>query len=112
MQIQLPIITTSIKLGEYLSIFKFIFASLGRKGGGREIGRGGMKDGTGGEEGGEEGEGGEGGRVGGEGGRRGGEGEEGGREGERGWREEGPERRQSDRQHYVISRHQTSSGSF
>ena len=64
-------------------------ASLGNKGGrkGREGGReGGRKEGR-------------------EGGRR----REGGREGGR----EGPERsRQSERQHYVISRHRTSSGSF
>ena len=43
-------------------------------------------------------------------------GREGGRDGGEGARErgrEGPERsRQSDRQHYVISRHRTSSGSF
>ena len=58
-------------------------ASLGRKGV-RKGGRGRM-----------------GGREGGEGG-----------EGERGGREEPEQSRQSDRQHYVISHHRTSSGSF
>ena len=73
-----------------------------RKGG--EDGRAGGEVWMGRREGGKEG-----GRYGWEGGRGGKEGGEGGWEGAR----EGPERsRQSDRQHYVISRHRTSSGSF
>ena len=83
-----------------------------RRGGG---GRGGMEGrgaeggkGREGAEGGSEGGGREGGREG-----RGREGREGGREGAREGGREGPERsRQSDRQHYVISCHLTSSGSF
>ena len=84
--------------------------------GGIEGGEGGREGGEVGRGGREEGEGGRGGwgREGGSGGwgREGGEGGEGGRGGRKGARQggrEGPERsRQSDRRHYVISRHRTS----
>ena len=99
-------------VGFYFNFVLILYNTSRLPGFAREEGR------EGGREGGEGGRGGRGER---EGGREEGRGREGGgwrgREGRgRGGREggrEGPERsRQSDRQHYVISRHRTSSGSF